>query len=83
MRQSLAPLSLLCAPKTPSVIMKPKRRAILVRLPESLVDRLNALVYDLRMCSRSDYIGRSLERALGFSEGHEVPLLDNEKRQRS
>ncbi|HTS75138.1 MAG TPA: ribbon-helix-helix domain-containing protein [Bryobacteraceae bacterium] len=55
------------------VIMKPKRRAILVRLPESLVDRLDAVTYDLRMRSRSDYIRRSLERALEFSEAHEVP----------
>jgi Ribbon-helix-helix protein, copG family len=65
------------------VIMKPKRRAILVRLPESLVDRLDAVAFDLRMRSRSDYIRRSLERALDFSEAHEVPLLDNPELQRA
>jgi Arc/MetJ-type ribon-helix-helix transcriptional regulator len=56
--------------------MQPKRRAILVRLPESLVDRLDSVTYDLRMRSRSDYIRRSLERALEFSETHEVLLED-------
>lgn len=65
------------------VIMKPKRRAILVRLPESLVDRLDSVTYDLRMRSRSDYIRRSLERALDFSEAHEVPLLEDPELQRA
>jgi len=51
------------------------KRAILVRLPESLVDRLDAVTYDLRMRSRNHYIRRSLERALDFSEAHEVPLM--------
>lgn len=63
--------------------MKPKRRAILVRLPESLVDRLDAVTYDLRMRSRSDYIRRSLERALDFSEANEVPLLEDPDLQRA
>lgn len=65
------------------VIMQPKRRAILVRLPESLVDRLDAVTYDLRMRSRSDYIRRSLERALEFSETNEVPLLEDPELQRA
>ncbi len=73
---------LFCVPKY-FVIMKPKRRAILVRLPESLVDRLDSVSYDLRMRSRSDYIRRSLERALEFSEAHEVPLLDDPDLQRA
>ena len=63
---------LFCVPKY-FVIMKTKRRAIFVRLPESLVDRLDSVTYDLRMRSRSDYIRRSIERALEFSEAHEVP----------
>jgi len=63
--------------------MQPKRRAILVRLPESLVDRLDSVTYDLRMRSRSDYIRRSLERALEFSETHEVPLLEDPELQRA
>ena len=66
-----------------SVIMKLKKRAILVRLPESLVDRLDTVAYDLRMRSRSDYIRRSLERALEFSEAHEVPLLEDPELQRA
>jgi len=57
--------------------MTTNKRAILVRLPESLVDRLDAVAYDLRMRSRSDYIRRSLERALEFSEAHEVPLMND------
>ncbi|MEQ1907101.1 MAG: ribbon-helix-helix protein, CopG family [Pirellulaceae bacterium] len=53
------------------------KRAILVRLPEALVDRLDAVAYDLHMRSRSDYIRRSLERALDFSEAHELPLIND------
>ena len=57
--------------------MTTNKRAILVRLPESLVDRLDAVAYDLHMRSRSDYIRRSLERELEFSETHEVPLMND------
>jgi len=35
------------------------------------------------MPSRSHYIRRSIERALEFSEAHEVPLLDNPELQRA
>ena len=38
---------------------------------------------DLRMRSRSDYIRRSLERALDFSEAHEVRLLKDPELQRA
>jgi hypothetical protein len=41
--------------------MKPKKRAIILRLPESLVDRLDAVVFDLGMPSRSYYLRRSIE----------------------
>ncbi|HVT95064.1 MAG TPA: hypothetical protein VHD76_19590 [Bryobacteraceae bacterium] len=54
-----------------------------MRLPESLVDRLDSVTFDLHMRSRSDYIRRSLERALDFSETHEVPLLENPGLQRA
>jgi metal-responsive CopG/Arc/MetJ family transcriptional regulator len=57
--------------------LKPKKRPIIPRLPESLVDRLDAVAYDLRMPSRNHYIHRSLERALEFSETHEVPLMND------
>ena len=63
--------------------MKPKNRAIILRLPESLIDRLDSVAYDLRMPSRSHYIRRSIERALEFSEAHEVPLLDDPELQRA
>jgi len=63
--------------------MKPKKHAILLRLPESVVDRLDAVAYDLRMPSRSHYIRRSIERALEFSEAHEVPLLNDPALQRA
>jgi len=33
--------------------------------------------------SRSDYIRRSLERALDFSEAHEVPMLQDPELQRA
>jgi len=56
-----------------SVIMKPKKRSIILRLPESVVDRLDAVVFDLRMPSRSYYLRRCIEHALQFSETHEVP----------
>jgi Arc/MetJ-type ribon-helix-helix transcriptional regulator len=36
-----------------------------------------------RSRSRSDYIRRSLERALEFSEAHEVPLLEDPELQRA
>src|SRR5262249_32652229 len=57
--------------------MTTNKRAILVRLPESLVDRLDAVAYDLHMRFPPDYIRRSLERALDFSEAHEVPLMND------
>jgi predicted DNA-binding protein len=66
-----------------SVIMKPKKRAIILRLPESVVDRLDAVVFDLQMPSRSYYLRRSIERALQFSETHEVPFLNDLALQRA
>jgi metal-responsive CopG/Arc/MetJ family transcriptional regulator len=63
--------------------MKPKKRAIILRLPETLVDRLDSVAFDLRMPSRSHYLRRSIERALEFSEAHEVPLLNNPALQRA
>lgn len=63
--------------------MTTNKRAILVRLPEALVDRLDAVAYDLRMPSRNHYIHRSLERALAFSEAHEVPLVNDPAIQRA
>jgi metal-responsive CopG/Arc/MetJ family transcriptional regulator len=63
--------------------MKPKKRAIILRLPETLVDRLDSVAFDLRMPSRSHYLRRSIERALDFSEAHEVPLLNDPALQRA
>jgi Arc/MetJ-type ribon-helix-helix transcriptional regulator len=63
--------------------LKPKRRAIILRLPEPLIDRLDSVASDLRMPSRSHYIRRSIERALEFSEGHELPLLQDPALQRA
>jgi metal-responsive CopG/Arc/MetJ family transcriptional regulator len=63
--------------------MKPTKRAIILRLEESLVNRIDSVAHDLRMPSRSHYIRRSLERALEFSETHEVPLLNDPKLQRA
>jgi hypothetical protein len=66
-----------------SVIMKPKKRAIILPLPESLVHRLDTIVSDLQMPSRSYYLRRSVERALDFSETHELPSLNDLALQRS
>lgn len=60
-----------------------KRRAIILRLPEPLIERLDAVAYDLRMPSRSHYIRRSIERALEYSEAHELPLLQDPALQRA
>jgi metal-responsive CopG/Arc/MetJ family transcriptional regulator len=57
--------------------LKTKKRAIILRLPESVIDRLDAVAFDLRMPSRSSYIRRSLDRALEFSEKNELPFLND------
>ncbi len=64
-------------------MMKPKKSAIILRLPESVVDRLDAVVSDLQVPSRSYYLRRSIQRALDFSETHELPLLDNPELQKA
>jgi hypothetical protein len=51
--------------------------------PKSLVNCIDSVSHDLRMPSRSHYIRRSLERALEFSETHEVPLLNDPAIQRA
>jgi hypothetical protein len=63
--------------------LKPKKRAIILRLPESLVDRLDTVISDLQMPSRSFYLRRSIERALDFSETREIPLLNDPALQRT
>ena len=63
--------------------MQPKKRSVLLRLPETLVDRLDSVAYHLHMPSRNHYIRRSIERALDFSEAHELPLLNDPKLQRA
>jgi hypothetical protein len=61
----------------PMTHKNPKKRAIFLRLPESLVDRLDTVVSDLQMPSRSYYLRRSIERALDFSEAREIPLFND------
>jgi hypothetical protein len=61
----------------PMTHKNPKKRAIILRLPESLVDRLDTVVSDLQMPSRSYYLRRSIERALDFSEAREIPLFND------
>lgn len=56
--------------------MKPTHRAILVRLPELFIERLDSVAFDLRM-SRAAFIRRSLDRALEFTETNELPLLQD------
>jgi predicted DNA-binding protein len=57
--------------------LKPKKRAIILRLPESVVDRLDAVVFDLRMPSRMYYLRRCIESALESSQAREIPLLND------
>jgi hypothetical protein len=62
--------------------MKSTQRAILVRLPESFLDRLDSTAFDLRM-SRAAFIRRSLNRALEFAEKNELPPLRDAAVQRA
>jgi metal-responsive CopG/Arc/MetJ family transcriptional regulator len=48
-----------------------------VRLPESLIERLDSVAFDLKMPSRACFIRRSLDRALEYSEQNEVPLVQD------
>jgi predicted DNA-binding protein len=56
--------------------MNQQNRAIILRLPESVIDRLDAVAYTLNM-TRSAYIRRSVVRGLEHTEAHELPLLEH------
>jgi predicted DNA-binding protein len=56
--------------------LKNQNRAVVLRLPAEVVERLDAAANTLRM-TRSAYMRRSLVRGLDFSEQKEMPLLDN------
>jgi predicted DNA-binding protein len=56
--------------------MNQQNRAIILRLSESVVDRLNAVAHTLNL-SRSAYIRRCVVRGLEHTEIHELPLLEH------
>jgi predicted DNA-binding protein len=56
--------------------MNQQNRAIIVRLPESVIDRLDNASHSLNL-SRSAYIRRSVVRGLEHTEAHELPLLEH------
>ena len=56
--------------------MKAKSCAILLRLPEAIVDRLDEAAYTLRI-SRSALIRKILVMGLESLEQHELPILED------
>ena len=56
--------------------MNQQNRAIILRLPESVIDRLDNAAHSLHM-SRSAYIRRCVVRGLEHTEIHELPLLEH------
>jgi predicted transcriptional regulator len=56
--------------------LKNQNRAIVMRLPEAVVERLDVAANALRM-SRSAYMRRAVVRGLQFSEDKEMPLLES------
>jgi predicted DNA-binding protein len=56
--------------------MNPQNRAIILRLPESVIDRLDNAAHSLNM-TRSAYIRRCVVRGLEHTEIHELPLLEH------
>lgn len=55
--------------------MRTPYRSILIRLPETTIERLDLLVYELRMPSRASLLRRCIHRHLEYSEKHELPLV--------
>jgi predicted DNA-binding protein len=56
--------------------MNQQNRAIILRLPEPVIDRLDNVAHSLNM-TRSAYIRRCLVRGLEHTEIHELPLLEH------
>jgi predicted DNA-binding protein len=56
--------------------MNPQTRAIILRLPESVIDRLDNAAHSLNL-SRSAYLRRCVVRGLEHTEIHELPLLEH------
>jgi Arc/MetJ-type ribon-helix-helix transcriptional regulator len=56
-------------------LMTTINRAILLRLPDSVIDRLDFAVSELRFRSRAALLRRFVQRQLEFTEAHELPLL--------
>jgi predicted DNA-binding protein len=56
--------------------MNQQNRAIILRLPESVIDRLDNISHTLNL-SRSAYLRRCVVRGLEHTEAHELPLLEH------
>ena len=52
--------------------MRTPFKSILIRLPESTIERLDALVYELGLPSRASLVRRCINRQLDYIEEHEV-----------
>jgi metal-responsive CopG/Arc/MetJ family transcriptional regulator len=52
--------------------MRTPFRSILIRLPESTIERLDSLVYELGLPSRASLVRRCISRQLDYSEKSEV-----------
>jgi hypothetical protein len=50
------------------IILKKHFQAIILRLPQQLVDRLDSVTYDLRFPSRSEYLRFAIARQIDQAE---------------
>jgi len=53
-----------------------KKRAIVLRLAEDLVDRIDDVRYDLHM-DRTTWLRRAVRRQLEYTHHHELPLVQD------
>jgi len=50
-------------------------RAVILRLPEATIEKLDSLSHDLKMPSRSALLRRLIHRQIDYIETNELPLL--------
>jgi metal-responsive CopG/Arc/MetJ family transcriptional regulator len=55
--------------------MRTPFRSILIRLPETTIERLDSLVYELGLPSRASLVRRCINHQLESSEKHERPMV--------
>jgi hypothetical protein len=54
--------------------MKPSKRAIILRLDESVVDRIDTVRHPLRM-DRTTWLRKAVTRNLAYNVEHELPIV--------